>query len=293
MIGFIKRVFGYMMVGVIHEEVLFFAYGTGQNGKGVTTHTFQKILHDYATSVHIKTLTVNPNDRHLTELACLRNARAVFTNETSTRRLDVDLLKLLTGRDPIKANYMRCDPFEFYPRFKPWMSGNEPPRLGGRVDKATRRRLLIIPYTVEISDAEVDESLEDELEKEWPAILRWGINGCLDWQELGLDPPEKVVTATDDFFEQADRAKRWFDERCEDIRKQPGGAEYKCKTKLLHASHKQWAEEVGESPLNEKRLVNWLTVGDRKFKRYHDNDERGLFGITLQVNTGAHNKSNK
>jgi phage/plasmid-associated DNA primase len=44
--------------------------------------------------------------------------------------------------------------------------------------------------------ADQDQSLDDVLATEAPGILRWLVEGCLQWQEHGLDEPEKVVRDT-------------------------------------------------------------------------------------------------
>ena len=36
----------------------------------------------------------------------------------------------------------------------------------------------------------------DQLADEWPAILSWMIEGCLEWQSIGLGPPDVVLNAT-------------------------------------------------------------------------------------------------
>ncbi len=45
---FLQRVAGYSLTGSIREHALFFAYGTGGNGKGVFLNTLSAILADYA-----------------------------------------------------------------------------------------------------------------------------------------------------------------------------------------------------------------------------------------------------
>jgi putative DNA primase/helicase len=42
---------------------------------------------------------------------------------------------------------------------------------------------------------EVRIDLDPLHEAELPAILRWMIEGCLAWQEQGLNPPAEVVEA--------------------------------------------------------------------------------------------------
>ena len=99
-------------------------------------------------------------------------------------------MKYLTGGDPIKARFMRQDFFEYEPQFKLLISGNHRPSVRS-VDPAIRARFNLIPFTVEIPEDERDKDLPEKLRKEWPAILRWMIDGCIAWQRDGLNrrPP--------------------------------------------------------------------------------------------------------
>ena len=77
------------------------------------------------------------------------------------------------------------------------------PRLDN-VDEAMRRRLLLVPFTVQLPPEERDPDLPRKLEAEWPAILRWMIDGCLEWQRIGLAPPAIVTDATAAYFDDQD-----------------------------------------------------------------------------------------
>jgi tetratricopeptide (TPR) repeat protein len=59
-----------------------------------------------------------------------------------------------------------------------------------------------VPFTVHIPEAERDPDLPGKLETEWPAILHWAIDGCLEWQRIsrtcsnrGLPLLPKAATA--------------------------------------------------------------------------------------------------
>jgi putative DNA primase/helicase len=75
----------------------------------------------------------------------------------------------MTGGDKMTARFMRCDFFDFVPQFKLWIVGNHKPRLDN-VDEAMRRRMLLVPFTVQIPPEERDPDLPQKLKAEWPAI---------------------------------------------------------------------------------------------------------------------------
>ena len=112
-------------------------------------------------------------ERHPTDVAKLHGARLVVAQETEKgRRWDETKIKTMTGGDKMTARFMRQDFFDFMPKFKLLIVGNHKPRLDN-VDEAMRRRLLLVPFTVQIPPDERDPDLPRKLKAEWPAILRW------------------------------------------------------------------------------------------------------------------------
>jgi len=180
-INYLQRVGGYALTGSVKEEALFFAYGPGGNGKDVFFGTLQRILGDYAQTAAMDMFCLSKNDRHPTELAALRGARLVTAQETERGRTWAESrIKMLTGGNRIRAHFMRQDDFEFEPEFKLILYGNYKPSLRG-VTESVRRRFHIIPFDQTIRPEERDTDLKQKLVPEWPSILQWFIEGCLEW----------------------------------------------------------------------------------------------------------------
>jgi putative DNA primase/helicase len=202
MVSYLQRVFGYGLTGLTREHALFFGHGTGANGKGVTFNTVAGIMSGYHKTAPIETFTASHTDRHPTELAGLQGARVVTANETEEGRGWAEArIKSLTGGDPVAARYMRQDFFEYTPQFKLLIAGNHKPALRS-VDEAIRRRFNLIPFTVTIPPEDRDGTLTERLKSEWPGILAWMVQGCLQWQREGLNPPQTVRDATAEFWRQ-------------------------------------------------------------------------------------------
>ena len=115
----------------------------------------------------------------------------------------------MTGGDRVSARFMRQDFFEYDPQFKLLIAGNHKPGLRS-VDEAMRRRLHFIPFAVTIPKEERDLRLKEKLKAEWPGILTWMIEGCLDWQQNGLRPPASVRAATDAYLDGEDTLAAWL-----------------------------------------------------------------------------------
>ena len=274
--SYLQRMVGYALTGSTQEHALFFLYGTGANGKSVFVNTLATILGDYATNAPMDTFMETRADRHPTDMAGLRGARFVAAIETEQgKRWAESKLKNLTGGDKISARFMRQDFFEFFPQFKLFVAGNHKPAIRN-IDEAMKRRLHLIPFTITVPPERRDKNLQQKLLAERDGILAWAVQGCLDWQRHGrLDPPPRVVEATEEYFEAEDALGRWLDERC--VRE----ANAKSLTAELFNDWKQWAEAAGEFSGSQKRFADLLlTRGLDKWR--NGMGLRGFQGIGLK-----------
>ncbi len=279
---FLQRLFGYALTGVTREHALAFFHGTGGNGKSVLLGVASGIFGDYATTAPIELFLASRGDQHPTGLAGLRGARLVTAIETEEgRRWAESKIKALTGGDRISARFMRQDFFEFIPQFKLVIAGNHKPGLRG-VDEAIRRRMNLVPFTVTIPAEERDEQLPEKLAAEWPAILGWMIQGCLEWQRNGLAQPEAVRAATEAYLDAEDSFALWLQECCESA----GTFDWVRSTELWQ-SWKEWADTAGENPGSQKRLTQVLK--DRGFadKRQPGTGRAGFEGLKLRAAIGV------
>lgn len=213
LIRYIQQICGYALTGSTKENALFFIYGPGGNGKSVFLNTVAAILRDYATAASMETFTASKNDRHPTELAMLEGKRLATASETEEGKAWAEArIKQLTGSEKIPARYMRQDFFEFLPQFKLIIVGNHAPQLK-TVDDAIRRRFNLLPFIHK--PTKPDRDLEAKLRNEWPEILNWMIEGCLDWQLNGLVRPAVVTQATEAYFEEQDLFSQWLEDCCD------------------------------------------------------------------------------
>jgi putative DNA primase/helicase len=276
LIGFLQRFLGYCLTGHVHEHKLVFLYGTGANGKTVFVDTVAGILGDYCVSAPIEMFLTSKYDRHPTEIARLKGARLVVAQETTKGRAwDEAKIKNLTGGDRLSARFMRGDFFDFTPTHKIMISGNTKPSLRN-VDEGIRRRLLLVPFTVRIPPPERDPQLVEKLKAEWPAILRWMVDGCLEWQRVGLVVPTIVRDATEEYLTEQDILAQWVDESIERV------ADAFVLTRVLFKSWKLFCEErnlaAGTATAFSDGLVERGYIRDRRTYG------RGFKGITLRTN---------
>lgn len=261
-IAFIQRLCGYFLTGDITEEMLAFLYGPGGNGKGVLVTTVTTIMNTYAVSAPMDAFTENsrmPAEYYRAQMA---GARLVTASETEAGRTWAESqIKELTGNEsPVSARQPYGRPFTYLPQFKLMFTGNHAPRLKGR-SPAMERRLRIIPF--DRVPAQPDYTLKDRLRAEYPAILRWMIEGCLMWQRDRLGTAPAIAAKTGEYFELQDAFGRWIGERCTldpALSTRPGA---------LYADFKAWAHANGEHGVNNQEFAENL------------NRHKGLFRRTL------------
>lgn len=277
---YLRRFAGYALTGLVREHVFAFGYGEGQNGKSVFLDTLQKILGDYSAVIPTEMLMVSMTDRHPTEVARLRGVRLAVGSETEDGRSWAESkIKALTGGDRIAGRFMRQDLFEFDPQFKLFVIGNKMPSLHG-VDKAIRRRLHLVPFTVTIPEPERDKQLKEKLVAEWPAILRWAIDGCLEWQKIELAPPEIVTVATDAYLDEEDAIGQWM----ADVGQVVNGKKYELAADLW-ASWKGWSKAAGEEPGTQTAFGRKLTA--KGLGRGNVNGAKVRYGFLLNEPVGG------
>jgi putative DNA primase/helicase len=195
LIEFLQRAAGYCLTGVVREQVMILLYGTGANGKSTFLNTLRALLGDYAQDTPARTFLAKRSDSASNDLAALKGARLCTAIEAGKgRRLDEELVKRVTGGDPVTARYLYGEYFTYHPGFKLWLAVNDKPRVEG-TDEGIWRRIQEIPFTYSVPEAERDLELAARLREELPGILNWALAGCRVWDEEGLNPPPEV-TAT-------------------------------------------------------------------------------------------------
>ncbi|MCW3784570.1 phage/plasmid primase, P4 family [Defluviimonas salinarum] len=272
--AYLKRFCGYCLTGSTREQVFVFLHGQGANGKSVFLQTISALLGTYASTATLDTFMASRTDRHLTELAGLRGARLVLVPETEAGRAWAEgRIKSVTGGERVRANFMRQNHFEFTPQFKLIVAGNHRPELR-RTGEAMRRRLHLVPFTVTIPPERRDKRLAEKLLDEAEGILGWMIEGCLEWQRGGLNPPASVTSAVDDYLEDEDVVGQWIAEQC------VTGSAHRATASDLYLSWSRWAECAGYDRGSQKVLGAQLR--ERGFSPAKVGSTRGWLGIKLR-----------
>ena len=250
MIGFLRRFCGYALLGKVQEHALLFFYGTGRNGKGVMLNTLVKLVGDYGYSAPVELMMESKTERHAVELAMLRGKRIVICSEPPKgAKWNDGRIRALTSADQVTARMLNQNPETFDPSHKLFIMGNHKPVLRS-VDEAIKSRFNMIDFGFTIPEADRIGDFEEQLVAEWPQILQWMIDGCLEWQRVGLGKPSSVRAATEAYLDDEDTLGTFLADRCEFKGSDPVGT--------LFRAYQAWSEQVGERAGTSRAFVNAL-----------------------------------
>jgi putative DNA primase/helicase len=215
LVAYLLRYCGYILTGHTREHCLPFWYGHGANGKGTLINVLQHIMGwEYGTTLRMSNLAAkkNEDDAQRRIIAKLCGARVVTANEGNAQvKLDMALLKNLASSDLLAGAHLYEREFTFQPSHKLIIATNHKPEL--EVDNAARRRVHLVPFDAEFSGQKEEKGLEDTLKNEAPGIMALMVSACLEWQSIGLAPPERVTQATRQLFSDLDPIGRFVAER--------------------------------------------------------------------------------
>jgi putative DNA primase/helicase len=210
---FLQRSLGYTLTGETKEQAWFFLWGKGENGKTTLLSVLERILGDYYVNTPADTFVITPGHRVRDDLARLRGARLVSANEAEGKTFDAETLKAFTGEGSVTARELYHRLFDYMPEGKLFFSANNQPEVKDTTH-AFWRRILLIPFTRQFTGDAKDPNLRGKLADESAGILAWMVRGCLDWQENGLQIPEKVKLAVNDYRDSVDILKDFLETHC-------------------------------------------------------------------------------
>jgi putative DNA primase/helicase len=272
---FLQRAVGYSATGYTREDKLFFAHGPTATGKSSLLEAIKAALGEYAATADFETFLKRHGDAGIrNDIARLAGARFVVSIEVDEgKALAEGLVKMLTGGDTVAARFLYKETFEFLPVFKLWLAANTRPKASAD-DGALWRRILLVPFTEVIPEAERDERVRITLRTSpevQTAILAWAVRGCLAWRETGLRPPPCVLNYTAEYRAENDPLRDWLTDNCQlDPEAWTSNTE-------LRQSYEAWCEANGEKPLDPKRFAAALTA--KGCTRTKQSGVRGWEGI--------------
>jgi len=211
---------GYTFIEGNPDQVIFLSYGSGENGKSVTLDLISKIMGDYAKITNFETFAIKPNTDPHSDIAALKAVKFCVAaeakddpkNKFNLKLLDTELMKRLSGGEPLKCRFLYGEWFDLYPEFKLWLMLNELPTISDN-SHAMWRRLILFPFNVKIPKNQkilnFDKILYDE---EKAGILAWILDGYKKYKKDGLKICSAMEIAKENYHIDQDSVLKFVQE---------------------------------------------------------------------------------
>lgn len=284
-VEFMQRAVGYTLSGLTSEECLFFAYGSGANGKSLFFSVVDLLLGGttgYAMKAKNDLIMMRRGDPGVPmDIAELRGRRFVYCDELpDTRRFDESKIKDITSHDKLTGRFLYERSFTFQPTHKLWIYGNHRPTITQQ-DDGIWRRIRLIPFTVTIPESErrPAEDMKAEFRAEASGILRWALEGFYRWKhEGGLTSPQSIREATEAYRSEMDTVGSFL---AEEVMESAGST---LPHKVLYTRYKQWCQEQGVTfVLTSKKLSRYLLETKHWKGAVDRNNSREWRGYTTRI----------
>ncbi|MBN2286041.1 MAG: bifunctional DNA primase/polymerase [Tissierellales bacterium] len=272
-INFLQKLMGMCLTGDITSRIFTIFYGEGMNGKSIFVDTISEIMGCYADVAPENFLIETRNDKK-NEIAELKDKRLVVASETDKHvKLSSKLVKSITGDRRIKGRLLYQQSVTFDITYKCILVTNHLPEVED--DKAIWDRIRKIEWNVRIPPEKRDPYLLDKLRAEHAGILQWLIQGCIQWFKEGkLIAPQAVVDATNQYKEQSNPLKDFFEECC------IISPEAKIKTSDLYKAYSEW---IGKCSVTKREFNEYIRENGYREGRTTKNGKtiRYWTGITI------------
>jgi P4 family phage/plasmid primase-like protien len=294
LIDYMQRALGYSITGVTEEQKIFICYGTGANGKSTLFEVLRGVLgRGYVRTVPRRALLYSEQDNNAeVARAVLRGVRlGLFSDPAKGARLDEEFVKLISGDEEISARHLYQEHFEYKPELKLWIATNHKPRIT-EFSPAMWRRLVLIPFrAVFTNDPKVDPAVRrkpnPKIKRELlksphrEAILAWLVKGAIAWYRYGLQEPDIVQAAVEEYRRESDPVQEWLE--AETVR-DPNA---RTPVTVLYERYRLWCEANGETPMYIRSFGRRLSeMGYESCRHYESGQELKAYrGIRLRGGT--------
>ena len=222
--NYMKDILACILDGSIRQEKFYIYTGQGSNSKSIILNLIQHAIGEYYCILPIALLTQKrtASNSAQSELERTKGRRlAVMQEPGESEKLNIGLMKELTGGDRILVRGLYKEPVEFRPQFKMVMTCNELPEVPSD-DGGTWRRIRVIEYTSKFCETPnannprefpLDLELNDKIER-WADTF---ISMLID-RHSRLDPkdivePAEVRIATEGYKKNNDVIGQFLSEK--------------------------------------------------------------------------------
>lgn len=271
MVHYVLKERAHTLHGDNPEERIFVWTGVGGNGKSKHRELTYVALGDYCIKFPVTLFTgrLASSNTPQPEVARARGARMVYVEEPEqNQRLNMGLMKGMSGGDPIVCRQLYGQAFEYVPQFIITLLCNDLPAVPPHDDGSWRRltvsehRARFVDNPTRENEHKKDPNLSRKI-KTWKDVyVSILIDYYFIYTEEGLNPPREVTRFTEQFRKECDA----YDEFITDTLVEVTDADEKdsessyISLMSLYTSFKAWGEDNG--------IRGGKPMSFRDFKKY-------------------------
>lgn len=221
---YVMKLFASFLTGQMKEQKFYIWTGSGANSKSMLVNLFERAYGDYCCKFPITLLTQKraASNAATSELARAKGKRFGCLQEPSEdEKLNIGLMKELSGGDKIMARAIYKEPVEFRPMFKLLLLCNQLPNVPSD-DGGTWRRIRVVEFTSKFVDDpkepnefKIDYDLAEKMNK-WPEhFMALLLQYYKKYMVEGLIEPEEVLRCTMEYKAQNDHIALYLLNRVE------------------------------------------------------------------------------
>ena len=281
--------------------------GRGGNGKSKHMELMESVFGDYAVKLPIQLLTAkrSASNAATPELARTKGARLCSMQEPDTNtRINVGLMKELTGGDRIQARALYGEPIEFKPQFKMVLCCNDKPELP-RNDEGTWRRvrntefLSKFTYPLDIKgdnvldfkiDPDLSEKFDNWAESFMSILIHYHKTYCKGEK---IRPPEEILEYISEYKEQNNHLRDFMNEK---IDYNPNSESPGADLNKINKAYKTWFRGFCANEKLRKKTNELKTFLDEKFGKYNSpgilSCDKGYKGVSIRNDDDCSSFSN-
>ena len=285
---YVVRLLSSFLSGKTGHEKFHIWTGSGGNGKSKLIELFRYAFGDYCTTLPITIITekrgraeaCNPS------LAKTKGKRfACLQEPENDEKINVGIMKELTGGDTIEARGLYKDPIEFKPQFKMILTCNDLPDIKAN-DRGTWRRVRVAEFISKFVDEPnsdpnkyeflIDEDLDEKLKMWKEAFMFLLLEEYKSYKIEGIKEPNEVLLQTKMYQTESDQFVQFMNENVVEIDDYNGEG---IKLDDIYFIYQEWYKQtrgVNTKIPSRKELKKNL---EKKYGKC--NEKNRWFGISL------------
>ena len=222
--NYVLKLFAYCMTGLTIHQHFYVLSGEGSNGKSIILELLKKTFGQYYGKISVALVTQKRGSTESASSALKSTDKKriiALIEPDDDDKLNIGILKELTGSDTLTARELYKGHTEFIPRFKLFLICNKLPQISANADFSVWRRIRNIKFTSKFVDNpdpnktneyKKNDNLQLELDKLKIPFVNMLLKYYYIYIKEGLKDIEEVIDSTEEYKKDNNIYEEYFNE---------------------------------------------------------------------------------